>query len=121
MLFRSKPGIFWAVHNFSHPHNPSPYATSINLHIDCDDFPCTWGTFSTVALLIAQLPARSQASIRDVAEAYRTIPVEPPQWPGLVVRLQADDQFAINTCNNFGLTSVGGAYISLADAGVDIF
>ena len=68
-----KPGVFRAVHNFSHLHNSSPDATSINSHIDCDDFPCTWGTFSTVALLIALLPPGSRASIRDVAEAYRTM------------------------------------------------
>ena len=117
----SKPGVFRAVHNFSHPHNPSPHATSINAHINCDDFPCTWGTFSTVALLIARLPPGSQASIRDVAEAYRTIPIKPSQLPGLVIKLQDEDQFAVNTCNNFGLTSAGGVYGSLADAGADIF
>ena len=109
------------MHDFSHPYNPSPNAASINSHVDGDNFPCTWGTFSTVALLIARLPPGSQASIRDVAEAYRTIPVLPTQWPGLVVRLQEDDQFAVNVCNNFGLTSAGGVYGMLADAGADIF
>lgn len=73
------------MHNFSHPHNPSPKTTSINLHIDSDAFPCTWGTFVAVALLISQLPPGSQASIRDVVEAYWTIPVAPAQWPGLVI------------------------------------
>ena len=117
----SNPGVYRAVHNFSHPHEPSPNATSINSHIKSNDFPCTWGTFSTVALLIARLPPGSQASIRDVAEAYRTIPALPAQWPGLVIRLQADDQFVVNICNNFGLSSAGGAYGMLADAGADIF
>ncbi len=104
----SKPGKYQAVHDFSHLHNPLPKAASINSHIDSADFPCTWGTFTTVALLIARLPPGSQASMRDVAEAYRTIPVTPSQWPGLVIRLQMDDQFAINICNNFGLTLAGG-------------
>ena len=117
----SSPDAYRAVHNFSHPHNPSPDTTSINSHINSDDFPCTWGTFTTVALLIARLPPGSQASIRDVAEAYRTIPVQPAQWPGLVIRLQAEDQFAVNVCNNFGLMSAGGAYGMLADAGADLF
>jgi hypothetical protein len=117
----SKPGSYRAVHNFSHPHDPSPEVSSINSHIDCDRFPCTWGTFSTVALLIARLPPGSQASVRDVAEAYRTIPALPAQWPGLIIRLLSEDQFAINTCNNFGLTSAGGVYGMLADAGTDIF
>lgn len=115
-----KPGKFRAVHNFSSPHAPLSHTTSINSSIDSDNFPCTWGTFNTLAFIISNLPPGSQASVRDVAEAYRTIPVTPSQWPGLVIRLRGDDQFAINTCNNFGLTSAGGIYGQLADAGVDI-
>ena len=68
-----KPNKFCAVHNFSHPHDPTPEATSVNSHIDSDAFPCTWGTFATVTLLIARLPPSSQAAVHDVAEAYRTI------------------------------------------------
>ena len=116
-----KPGKFRAVHNFSSPHTPLLHTTSINSAIDANNFPCTWGTFNTVAFIISNLPPGSQASIRDVAEAYRTIPVKASQWPGLVIRLQGTDQFAINTCNNFGLTSAGGMYGELADAGADIF
>jgi hypothetical protein len=117
----SKPGKYRAVHNFSSPHNPLPNVSSINSHINIDAFPCTWGTFETVALLIARLPPGSEASVRDVAEAYRTIPAHPSQWPGLVIRLQGEDQFAVNVCNNFGLTSGGGIYGRVADAGTDIF
>ena len=117
----SKPGKYRAVHNFSFPHNPSPEAKSINSRINSEEFPCTWGTFKTVALLIARLPPNSQASVRDVAEAYRTIPANPTQWPGLVIRLQEEDQFAVNVCNNFGLSSAGGVYGAVADAGADIF
>jgi hypothetical protein len=117
----AKPGKYCAVHDFSHPHNPLPNIASINSHINSDAFPCTWGTFSTVDLLFARLPPGSQASVRDVAEAYRTIPVAPSQWPGLVIHLQAHDQFAVNVCNNFGLTSAGGIYGMVADAGTDIF
>jgi hypothetical protein len=117
----SKPGMYRAVHNFSHPHDASHNVSSINSHINCDDFPCTWGTFATVALLIAHLPPGSQASVRDMAEAYRTIPAIPSQWPGLVIHLQSEDQFAVNVCNNFGLTSAGGVYGMVADASTDIF
>ena len=117
----SKPGKFRAVHNFSFPHTPTQKATSINARIDSQDFPCTWGTFGVVSLLIARLPPGSQASVHDVAEAYRTIPAKPSQWPGLVIRLRGEDQFAINTCNNFGLTSAGGVYGMVADAGADVF
>ena len=80
-----KPGKFRAVHNFSHPHTASLFLASINSSIDSNNFPCTWGTFNTISLTIATLPPGSQASIRDVAEAYRTIPIQASQWPGLVV------------------------------------
>jgi hypothetical protein len=116
-----KPARYRAVHNFSHPHSPLPTISSINHTIESDLFPCTWGTFSTICFTIWNLPPGSQASIRDVAEAYRTIPVSPDQWPGLVVKLHDGDQFAINTNNNFGLTSAGGVYGFLEDAAADIF
>ena len=117
-----KPGKFRGVHDFSHPRQSSTNpVSSINSAINAHDFPCTWGTFSTVSLIIFRLPPGSQASIRDVAEAYRTIPAHHSQWPGLVVRLREDDSFAANICNNFGLTSAGGVHGLLADAGTDIF
>ena len=117
----SKPGKNHAVHNFSHPHSPRLEVSSVNSHISSNDFPCTLGTFTAIALLIAHLPPGSQASVQDVAEAYRTIPAHPNQWPGLIIRLQGEDSFAINVCNNFGLTSAGGVYGLVADAGADIF
>ena len=49
------------------------------------------------------------------------IPADPSQWPGLIIRLQEDDQFAVNICNNFGLASAGGVYGMVADAGADLF
>ncbi len=70
---------------------------------------------------MSRLPPDSQASVRDVAAAYRTIPAHQTQWPGLVVRLEGSDSNAINTHNNFGLTSAEGIYGYLADVGADIF
>ncbi|GLB43995.1 putative tyrosine recombinase [Lyophyllum shimeji] len=116
-----KPNKFRAVHNFSFPLAKSARYLSINYSIESDHFPCTWGTFATVCNTIWHLPPDSQASIRDVAEAYRTIPIRPEQWPGLVVKLREPDSFAINTNNNFGLTSAGGIYGIVGDAGTDIF
>ena len=37
------------------------------------------------------------------------------------MRLCEEDSFAANICNNFGLTSAGGAHGLLADASTDIF
>ena len=115
-----KPGRYRAVHNFSFPHSPTLSAASINSSIDADMFPCTWGTFATICFTIHNLPPGSQAAIRDVAEAYRTIPITPDQWPGLVVKLLNEDEFAINICNNFGLSSAGGIYGEVGDATLDI-
>src|ERR1700678_1324034 len=118
---RGKPGQYRAVHNFSFPHTPTHDVASINSTIDADLYPCTWGTFATVCFTIFNLPPGSQAAIRDVAEAYRTIPIVADQWPGLVVKLLNEDEFAINICDNFGLTSAGGIYGELGDATLDIF
>jgi hypothetical protein len=116
-----KPGKYRAIHNFSYPNKPSLDTQSINYTIDPTMFPCTWGTFATMSNIIWHLPEGSQASVRDVAEAYRTIPVLPDQWPGLVVKLHEEDSYAINTSNNFGLASAGGVYGELCDAATDIF
>jgi len=117
----AKPNKFRTVHNFSFPHSPDSDVSSINYTIDLNMYPCTWGTFSTICYTIHNLPPGSQALIRDVAEAYHTIPITPNQWPGLVVKLLDDDTFAINTCNNFGLSSAGGIYSEVGDATTDIF
>src|SRR5205823_3345180 len=96
-----KPGKFHAVHNFSYHHIPSLNISSINYTINSNMYPCTWCTFSTICYTIHNLPPGSQASIRDVAEAYCTIPIIYSQWPGLMVKLRDDNSYAINTCNNF--------------------
>ena len=115
-----KPGKFWAVHNFSYPCIPSLNISSINYTIDSNMYPCIWGTFSTICYTIHNLPPGLQASIRNVAEEYHTIPIIYSQWPGLVVKLQENVSFAINSCNNFGLASTGGIYGKVGDATTDI-
>ena len=73
-----------------------------------------------VSLLISRLPPDSQVATRDVAEAYRTIPLHPSQWPGAVVRL-ADDEFSIDTATCFGVSPSAGGYGCVADAGAELF
>ncbi|TFY74472.1 hypothetical protein EWM64_g9540 [Hericium alpestre] len=107
------------IQNFSHPHSPTPTHSSINSHIDSDDFPCTWSTFTVICLLISRLPPGSQAAVRDVSEAYRTVPLHPSQWAGVVVRL-LEELFAIDTNAAFGARPNAGIYGYLQDAGVDI-
>jgi hypothetical protein len=115
-----KPGKYRLIQNLSHPHTAmeNTHTSSINQHIDSDDFPCTWGTFETVCLLISRLPEGSQAAVRDVKEAYRTVPLHHSQWPGIVVKLQGDDSFAVDMCDCFGLASGAGVYGRIGDTGV---
>ena len=115
-----KPGKFCLIQNLSYLHTNNPVA-SINAHLKSDDFPCTWGTFRTVCNLIRILPPGTQAAVRDIAEAYRIIPLHENQWAGVVVRVSNDPElFAINTCNSFGCTTAGGLFGLFADALADI-
>ncbi|THH11637.1 hypothetical protein EW146_g7975 [Bondarzewia mesenterica] len=112
---------FCLVQNYSYPHIPSPSYSSINSHINSDNYPCTWGTFTAIALTIARLPPGSQAAVRDVSKAYQTMPLHSSQWPGTVVRLHEADSFAIDTCTCFGVASNAGVYGHIDDAAIDIF
>lgn len=117
-----KPGKYRLVQNFSFPHSLTPtYPNpSINSFIDSNRFPTTWGKFSIIYLLISRLPAGSEVATRDVAEAYRTIPLHPSQWPSSVVRV-SDSEFCVDTCMAFGAAPSAGAYGHVADAGAEIF
>ncbi|TFY67377.1 hypothetical protein EVJ58_g1655 [Rhodofomes roseus] len=117
----AKPGHFRIIQNFSFPHTPSTLHpnSSINSFIDSDNFPCTWGTFATISLLIWRLPPGSQAAVRDVAEAYRTIPLHPSQWPAGVVRA-GPNALHVDTCLAFGASPSAGGYGVIADAGADL-
>lgn len=115
-----KPGKYRLIQNLSYPHTNTP-TPSINAHLNSDDFPCTWGTFHTVCTLIRGLPQGSQAAVRDIAEAYRIIPLHESQWPGVVVKISNHpEQFALNTCNSFGCATAGGLFGLFGDALADI-
>jgi hypothetical protein len=115
-----KQGRFRLIQNLSHSFLSVTYSiASINSSIDSNLYPCTYGTFTTICLLVWRLPPGSQGATRDVAEAYRTVPLHPSQYPGLVVRT-SEDCFAIDTSFCFGCSSAAGSYGGLADAGADI-
>ena len=117
-----KPERFRLIQNYSYPHNVTPVHLnpSINSFLNSDDFPTTWGTFSIISLLIHQLPPHSQVATREVAEAYRTIPLHHSQWPGTVVRT-GEDAFGIDVMAAFGFSPSSGVYGNVADAGADLF
>ena len=115
-----KPGKFHLIQNLSHPHTNLP-TPSINTRLNSDDFPCTWGTFRTTCTLVRNLPPGAQAATRDIAEAYRIIPLHEDQWPGVVVRIANDtEMFALNTSNSFGCATAGGLFGLSGDALADL-
>jgi hypothetical protein len=116
------PGTFRLVQNFSFPINPFPFPfpnPSVNDAIDASLFPCTWGKFSTIYLLVSRLSLGSQAATRDIAEAYHTIPLHASQYPATVVRT-SETHACIDTCAAFGTSPSGSAYRLVADAGAEI-
>jgi hypothetical protein len=117
-----KPDRFRLVQNYSFPHNTTPIHPnpSINSSLNSDDFPTTWGTFNIISLIIHQLPPNSQIATRDVAEAYRTVPLHHSQWPGTVVRI-GENAYCVDTVASFGFSPSAGVYGKVADAGTDIF
>lgn len=110
------------VQNYSYPRIPSPEYISINMLLDPSDYPCTWGTFRVVCLLIIRLPPGTQGAVRDVSEAYRNIALHFSQWPGTVVctGFGADDEFAIDPNASFGLSPNSGIFGGGMDGGGDI-
>lgn len=74
-----KPDSFRIIQNFSFPHTPRPGHVSINSQVDSDCFPATWCTFNIFSLLVSQLPVGTEAMVRDIAEAFRTVPLDPSQ------------------------------------------
>lgn len=122
-------GKYRLVQNLSYPprisFHKSLSISSINYHIDSNLFPCTWGTFEIVSLLISQLPPGSECASRDVAEAYRRLCLPSNEWNGMPIRLTPDDEhdeawFAVDTAVCFGLRSGAGLWGMLADALSDI-
>ena len=121
-----KPGKFRLIQNLSYPRNLINGVRSVNSSIETDLYPCTWGTFSTTAIIVQSLPPGSLGACRDVSEAYRIIPLAKDQWPGVVVRIAEDSPagskpFALNTCTSFGKKSSGGLFGMFGDALSDIF
>ena len=113
-----RPGKYQMIQDLLHPRGSSPIQ-SINAHMSPDEFTTSYSTFPIVVLLLTSLPPGSQGAIRDVAEAYRTIPVHPSQWHGLVVRL-SDSHFAVDTALCFSFAPSAGIYGDVASAGADI-
>ncbi|KAE8238245.1 hypothetical protein A4X06_0g8916 [Tilletia controversa] len=90
----------------------APFFSSASAHCN----PCS-RKWIVVALRIAS-PALCGA-VRDVANAFRLVPLHPSQWPGIVVR-GLDDRFYIDQFLGFGLAPATGVWGRVADALADI-
>ncbi|OBZ65187.1 hypothetical protein A0H81_14834 [Grifola frondosa] len=121
LIPKTEAGKLRLIQNFSFPKVPTLSHSSINSAIDSSDYPCTWGTFTTFCLVLSRLPPGSQGAVRDVAEAYRNLPLAASQWPGAVVRIADGDLFVIDTSASFGLRPNAGVYGNVDDAACDIF
>jgi hypothetical protein len=107
------------IQDYSSPVIPRDRVLSINDSINIADYPCTWGSAGIMELLVWTLPDGSELAIRDVENAYRSIPLHESQWAGAVVRLD-NEHVAIDTCGAFGQRAVGGVYGDVRDAGCDL-
>ena len=76
-----------------------------DLHYSC-------AAHRTLTPWVAVFSARCGRSIQNH-------PGHPLQWLGLVICLQEEDQFAVNICDNFGLSLAGGVHGTLGDDGTD--
>ena len=112
------PGKYRMIQDLLHPRGSSSMQ-SINTWVLPDNFTAPYSTFPIVGALLSSLPPGSQGAVRDVAEAYRTIPVHPSQWHGLVVRL-SESHFAIDTMLCFSFALLAGIYSNVTGTGVDI-
>jgi hypothetical protein len=117
-----KPGKYRIIQNFSYPLAPTTSFPnpSVNSATLASDFPCTWGTFNITCATITSLPPGSQAAVRDVSEAYRTIPLHHSQWAACVAQVGLN-RFFVDPCAAFGARPSGGIYGSVGDAATDVF
>jgi hypothetical protein len=117
---KSTPGKFRIIQDMSSPYD-DPLTRSINSELLSSSHPCTWGTFWATSLSISILPEGSEGAVRDVKSAFRSIPVRPEEWPGLVVRApEGDDLFDVDTCACFGCRTCPGVHGEEHDGYLDI-
>ena len=76
--------------------------------------------FATFSLLVWSLPSGLQECVQDVSEVYHNIPLHASQWPSIVVRMQNDDAFTVDTQAGFGEASFPGQFGYVFNGALDI-
>jgi hypothetical protein len=106
------------IQDFSFPRD-DPTHNSVNTEIDSDAFPCEWGTFSEMAILVMEAPPHTQVATLDVDAAFRCVPIRPDQQRHFIVHWRS--QFWIDACAPFGPASSPGVWGRIADCMVAIY
>lgn len=100
------------IQDLSYPRN-DPTLTSVNSHVNSDDFPTAWGTFDDLSSLVLTLPHGCKAAAFDISAAYRITPVLPSQQHVLCVFWRGKVYVDRAVC--FGLSSSAGVFGAIAD------
>lgn len=97
-----KPGsqdVYCLVQDLSFPRN-DPDVSSVNSDINSDDFPCEWGTFAEVVILVMDVPPGTEAATLDVDAAFCRVPITPAQQNYFIVQLTTKSRTATHCCAN---------------------
>ena len=106
------------IQDMSYPRN-DPTTPSVNLGINSDDFPTTWGSFDQTVALILSLPPGCLAATFDISAAYRITPIRPDQQQHLCVFWR--DRVYVDRAVMFGLSSSAGVFGSIGDMLVALY
>jgi hypothetical protein len=106
------------IQDFSFPRDDLLH-NSVNAEIDSDAFPCEWGTFSEMAILVMEAPPLTQVATLDVDAAFCCVPIRPDQQRHFIVHWH--NQFWIDACAPFGPASLPGVWGRIADCMVAIY
>lgn len=61
-------------------HLSFPHGNSVNDHILSENFPVHFATADSVSCTLTSIPQGTLASIRDIKDAYRHVPINPSDW-----------------------------------------
>jgi hypothetical protein len=86
---------------------------AVNTDIDLRDFPCKWGTFAIMYLLVLHAPLGSETATLDVDAAYHHCPVRPNQQHHFVVSWGG--KVYLDHCIAFGRASLASVFGRVAN------
>ena len=109
--------VFRIIQDLSFPRDGS--FPSVNEFIDSGDFPCEWGSFSEIVLLIMDAPPGTEVATLDVDAAFCHVSILPSQQHAFIIMW--DKKFYVDSCAPFGATSSSGVFGRIADALVALY